>query len=64
MPVIQKKPDIKTITVKPTSKRLGDEFAYMCELIEENWSESTQLSRPKMYPYMTKDNKLVIPLKH
>ena len=62
MPSIQKKPDIKTITVNPTSKLLGEEFGYMCELIEENWDEATESPHPKMFPYMTKDHKLVIPI--
>jgi hypothetical protein len=58
------KSDIKTISIKPTSKLILNEFEYMCELIEENWSESTGgLPFPKMYPYVSKkDNYLVIPM--
>ena len=63
MPVTTKKPDIKTISYKIPSKLLGEEFGYMCDLIEENWAEATELPPPKMYPYISKDNRyLVIPV--
>lgn len=41
---------------------MKNEADYICGLTQDNWSEANGLPFPKAYPYVSKDNYLVIPL--
>ena len=54
-------PEIKTIKIKLTQNDVS-EVGHICDILRENWEETKGLPFPAMYPKVTSDNYLIVPL--
>jgi hypothetical protein len=59
---LQGKSDIPTIKIKLPTYTAVQEAQHICELIHDCWEDSSGLPFPKMYPHVSKDNYLIVPL--